>query len=129
MPDQNPTQPKGRHRPQQSELNIVIRRNIQNLLEHRRQIDRRRTVQDAVADRITAFTGTLRFVYMHAAFVGGWLLINLGVVPGVRPFDPFPFVMLAMIARWRRSSSPPSCSSARTGWPSSPTVGPIWTCR
>jgi uncharacterized membrane protein len=25
-----------------------------------------------------------------------WFLVNLGMVPGIRPFDPYPFVLLAM---------------------------------
>lgn len=49
------------------------------------------------ADAITGFTGSMRCVYLHAAFFAGWLLWNVGVL-GVKPFDPFPFVMLAMIA-------------------------------
>jgi uncharacterized membrane protein len=38
------------------------------------------------------------FVYLHAVLFGGWILVNTGVVPRLRPFDPFPFVMLAMWA-------------------------------
>jgi uncharacterized membrane protein len=38
------------------------------------------------------------FVLVHAAAFGGWILVNLGALPLVRPWDPFPFVMLAMIA-------------------------------
>ncbi len=34
----------------------------------------------------------------HFLLFGGWLLVNSGVVPWIEPFDPFPFVMLAMFA-------------------------------
>jgi uncharacterized membrane protein len=37
-------------------------------------------------------------VYFHAGWFGGWLLLNAGLVPFVRPWDRFAFVMLAMIA-------------------------------
>jgi uncharacterized membrane protein len=40
----------------------------------------------------------MRFVYLHAALFGGWIILNLGLIPGIKPFDPFPFVMLAMWA-------------------------------
>ena len=50
-----------------------------------------------MADAITRFAGTLRFVYLQAAVVGGWILCNVGILPGVHPFDPFPFVMLAVL--------------------------------
>jgi uncharacterized membrane protein len=76
----------------------VLRRNIEVLAEVRRRTEHQKTRQEKVADAITTFTGSLRFVYLHAAFVGGWIAVNLGAIPGMEPFDPFPFVMLAMIA-------------------------------
>ncbi len=54
--------------------------------------------QHRIAARITAFTGSMTFVYLHTLFFGGWIVINLGWIPWVEPFDPFPFVMLAMMA-------------------------------
>jgi uncharacterized membrane protein len=81
-----------------SDIDGVMRRNIQALLEHRRQLDRRKGREEVVADAITAFTGSMPFVYLHAALFGAWIVVNVGVVPGIRPFDPFPFVMLAMFA-------------------------------
>jgi uncharacterized membrane protein len=80
------------------ELAGVVRRNIETLLEARARVERKKSREERIADAITAFTGSMRFVYLHAVIFGGWLLINVGAIPGVRPFDPFPFVMLAMIA-------------------------------
>jgi uncharacterized membrane protein len=37
------------------------------------------------------------FVYLHLAFYGSWILVNLGVVAGMPKFDPS-FVILAMEA-------------------------------
>lgn len=82
----------------ESELAGVVRRNIRTLLEARNRVEQRKSREERIADAITAFTGSMRFVYLHAALVGGWIVVNLGLVPGIRPFDPFPFVMLAMIA-------------------------------
>src|SRR5438045_2164696 len=80
------------------ELSDIVHRNIRALLEVRKEFERQKRVEERVADCITAFTGSLRFVYMHAALFAAWIVVNLGWVPGVRPFDPFPFVMLAMLA-------------------------------
>ncbi len=55
------------------------------------------TFEERVADAITRFTGSMRFVYLHVVLFGGWILVNLGVVPGVPKFDPS-FVILAMAA-------------------------------
>jgi uncharacterized membrane protein len=76
----------------------VVQRNISQLAEVRRREDAKRTTSDRVADAITRFAGTMWCVYVHAAIYGGWLVVNSGVVPIVKPWDPFPFVMLAMAA-------------------------------
>ena len=60
------------------------------------------TVEERLADWITAFAGSLRFVYLHTAWFGLWIIINLGLVAAVvggliQPFDPFPFGLLTMI--------------------------------
>ena len=39
----------------------------------------------------------MRFVYLHLAFFGFWIVANLGWVPAVPSWDPS-FVVLAMIA-------------------------------
>ncbi|WP_437731814.1 DUF1003 domain-containing protein [Sorangium sp. So ce1335] len=92
-----PVEP-GQEGPDRSEVEGVVRRNIQALLEVRREQERTKSFQEALADKITGFTGSMTFVFLHAAFFGGWLVVNTGVVPFIKPFDPFPFVMLAMIA-------------------------------
>jgi uncharacterized membrane protein len=46
-----------------------------------------------VADAITALAGSMRFVAIHVAWFGAWVLLNL-LGPA---FDPFPFGLLTMI--------------------------------
>ena len=53
----------------------------------------RRRLQDRIADRITAFAGSMAFVYLHVAWFAAWIVIN---VTGWR-FDPFPFGLLTLI--------------------------------
>lgn len=52
---------------------------------------------ERLSDAITRFAGSMTFVAIHAAAYGAWIIVNLGAIPGVRPFDPS-FVMLAMEA-------------------------------
>src|SRR5918992_3282236 len=75
----------------------VVERNIQALLFHRREQEGSRTRQERIADAITRFTGSLRFVYIHLVLFGAWIIINLGWIPGIPQFDPS-FVVLAMVA-------------------------------
>jgi uncharacterized membrane protein len=50
-----------------------------------------------VAAAVTRFSGSMRFVYLHLALYGFWIVANLGWVPAVPRWDPS-FVVLAMIA-------------------------------
>jgi uncharacterized membrane protein len=78
-------------------LSPVLERNIRALQLRREREERRATVEERLAEAITRFTGSMRFVYLHLAFFGGWILANLGWLPGVAAWDPS-FVVLAMIA-------------------------------
>lgn len=80
----------------QTELARIVERNIAALLARRRLDESRKGVQDRVADSITRFTGSLRFVYIHLALFGAWIVVNLGWTP-LPPWDPS-FVVLAMVA-------------------------------
>jgi uncharacterized membrane protein len=75
----------------------VLRRNIEALREARLAIELQSTWQERLAAAITAFTGSMTFVVLHLVLFGGWITINSGLL-GLAAFDPFPFVMLAMIA-------------------------------
>src|SRR5690242_10211396 len=76
----------------------VVERNIRALLDRREQEEQGRGVQDRLADAITRFAGSMRFVYIHLCLFGAWILVN--AVPGVPRgwrFDPS-LVVLAMAA-------------------------------
>ena len=53
----------------------------------------RQRLQDRVADRITAFAGSMLFVYLHVAWFAVWIVLN---VAGWR-FDPFPYGLLTLV--------------------------------
>lgn len=75
-------------------LSRSLRRNIEVLAERRRKEAEAATLQERLAAAMTRFTGSMTFVYVHLAIYGAWIAINLGLVPGIRPFDPS-FVILA----------------------------------
>jgi uncharacterized membrane protein len=78
------------------EMAGVVDRNIVALLERRYVEEQRKGLQDRIADRVTRFTGSMLFVYLHLAFFASWIVVNLGWTPLPR-FDPS-FVVLAMMA-------------------------------
>jgi uncharacterized membrane protein len=58
---------------------------------------RLRSSQDRVADAITAFAGTMQFVYIHAVWFLVWIALNEGLLGKGAIFDPYPFGLLTMI--------------------------------
>ena len=90
MSKDSPTVPP----PQPVGLSEALARNIEALAERRRQEAANATRQERLAEAITRFTGSMTFIYLHVMLYGGWILTNLGFLPGVRKFDPS-FVILA----------------------------------
>ena len=58
---------------------------------------RHESMQLRIADRITAFAGSMPFVYIHVLWFTVWVLINKGVFGKSLVFDKFPFGLLTMI--------------------------------
>ncbi|MFF7209165.1 DUF1003 domain-containing protein [Streptomyces sp. NPDC008238] len=58
---------------------------------------RGRGAQDRVADVITAFAGSMAFVYVHIVWFTVWILLNQGLAGPGGVFDPYPFGLLTMI--------------------------------
>ena len=75
-------------------LASVLERNIHALEERRQQEEAEAGLEARLAEMVTRFTGSMRFVYLHLAIVAGWITINLGLVPGVPRFDES-FVIMA----------------------------------
>lgn len=75
----------------------MLQRNIQTLERRRARSEREASLEDRIAERVTRFTGSMRFVYVHLAVYGVRIAANLGWLPVVEPWDPS-FVILAMVA-------------------------------
>jgi len=78
-------------------LGTVLERNIRALQERRAREEADATFEERLSGKITRFTGSMGFVYLHLAVFGFWIAVNLGMVSGVPEFDPS-FVILAMAA-------------------------------
>jgi uncharacterized membrane protein len=81
----------------QEKLGSSTLRNIESVVHLERQFLERRTWLDRIADAIGGFTGSFHFVLLHVAAFILWFLINTGHFFGVPKFDPYPFILLAMV--------------------------------
>jgi len=70
---------------------IVAARNEKSIARSLQQ------AQDRAADRVTAFAGSLNFVYIHSVWFAIWIAINIGLLGSALAFDQFPFGLLTMI--------------------------------
>ncbi|CAN5182001.1 DUF1003 domain-containing protein [soil metagenome] len=56
------------------------------------------SVEATIAQKITNFSGSMQFAYLHALWFIFWILANHGVFSPLIPiFDPFPYGLLTMV--------------------------------
>jgi uncharacterized membrane protein len=75
--------------PTQLNINAIAK------LEHEALL--RRTLTERASDAITKFIGSTAFLLLQVLLVLAWSAVNLGLIPGVKAFDPFPFGILALV--------------------------------
>lgn len=49
-----------------------------------------------LANFIAEYSGSMPFLGLNAGLFLVWIVLNVGLVPGLQPFDPFPFGLLTM---------------------------------
>lgn len=69
-------------------------RNIEEVVRLERAAERARPPSSRLADLVAGMAGTLGFVLAHLGLIGAWAAVNTGLVPGLAPFDPWPFGLL-----------------------------------
>lgn len=76
----------------------------ENLQQRRKAIrtfkakaDAKRTRAEKFADFLTAKFGSVAFLSLNAIWFLVWIVWNTNLVPGLEPFDPFPFGLLTMV--------------------------------
>lgn len=77
-------------------LDRLVERNIRTLREERRRLEERTPVSVRIADRLTSFIGSMWSVAIHTLIFGAWVIANVGWIPGIEPWDPYPFELLIM---------------------------------
>jgi uncharacterized membrane protein len=78
-------------------LSLTARKNVETIAQVEQRVVGRRSRMDRLSDAIARFFGRLRFIVAHAVFLSTWFAINLGFVPAVPSFDPYPFPFLGLV--------------------------------
>jgi uncharacterized membrane protein len=87
----------GTDNPQESPTVQRIRRRRRAIKRFETEMGARRTLAQKVADWIATLFGNITFVMLHVVWFVFWIAANLGLIPDIKAFDPYPFGLLTMI--------------------------------
>ena len=71
--------------------------NIEAIAKLEQDALERRTLTERISEAIAKFIGSAPFLVLQILLVLTWTAINLYLIPGAKPFDPFPFGILALV--------------------------------
>ncbi len=77
------------------EVNVTARREA--IKSFKAKANAKRSTAEKFADWLTAYFGSVFFLGINAVWFLIWITINTGLMPGIEPFDPFPFGLLTMM--------------------------------
>lgn len=71
----------------------IRRKLIQSIQSY---INERRTMKEKLADDAVAWFGSFWFITINVISFILWIVLNIDLIPGIKPFDPYPFILLTM---------------------------------
>jgi uncharacterized membrane protein len=71
--------------------------NIEAIAKLEQDALERRTTAERISEAIARFIGSVTFILLQILLVLAWIAVNLNLISGVKPFDPFPFGILALV--------------------------------
>jgi uncharacterized membrane protein len=75
----------------------VLSDNVRAIAELERKALEERRAAERLSDAIARRAGSGRSAVLHVVFFALWIAINYGLIPGLEPFDPFPFSFLTLV--------------------------------
>jgi uncharacterized membrane protein len=73
----------------------LTERNVRTIIDLERAARSKQTASQRWAQRVSAFCGSMPFVWIHVAAFAAWIGFN--ALPGLPHVDPFPFTFLTLI--------------------------------
>ena len=75
----------------------VAQKNIEAIARLEKKSAQRHTLGERIAEMVTRVAGGVVFIVIHVVWFIVWISANMGIVPGVTPWDPFPFSFLTLV--------------------------------
>jgi uncharacterized membrane protein len=78
-------------------LSEVVAQNVAEIAALEEGALAQRTPAECLAERIVRIVGTPGFALLHLGWFAAWILSNIGLVPWLPMYDPYPFSFLTLI--------------------------------
>jgi uncharacterized membrane protein len=94
----NPSAKKGHsdRAPSQGSESPALEENVEAIKTWEQEHLHSRSRAEQIGDWITDVAASGPVLLLHVVWFAFWISVNLGAIPGVSPFDPFPFPFLTM---------------------------------
>ena len=76
---------------------LQTQKNVESIINMENEAIQSRSAAEHIADKVTKFAGSTVFIALHLFWFIGWIFLNEGLIPGLTPFDPFPFSFLTLV--------------------------------
>src|SRR5687767_7495330 len=86
-------QPERRKTP----VTTQAKKKLRTVSEIEKRFLRQRSKRDVFTDTVARFTGSFAFFILNCVWYALWVAVNTGRMPGVKPFDPYPFTFLTLM--------------------------------
>ena len=83
--------------PSRDEVANPTNLNVEAIAKLEHEALQRRSVTERASDGIVKLVGSIAFLLLQVLLVLTWSAINLNLVSVIKPFDPFPFGILALV--------------------------------
>jgi uncharacterized membrane protein len=74
----------------------ALEENVQAIKRWERATLRARSKAEQISDWIACTAASGPVLVLHVVWFGIWIIVNVGVISRIQPFDPFPFPFLTM---------------------------------
>ena len=75
----------------------VLRNNIHAIAELEERALHQRGAADRLSDAVSRAMGSAPFALLHIVGFSAWFVLNTKLLPGIKPFDPYPFYLLTLV--------------------------------
>lgn len=85
--------------------NRITRRNIETVARMEKELDRKRTRGERIADGFAAVVGSWTFIVIQSLLLAVWVILN--VIAWRHQWDPYPFILLNLALSFQAAYASP----------------------